>query len=40
LEYDSRRALEKQMGLKLNVIHQLLVNADDLNILGDNIKLN
>jgi hypothetical protein len=28
---------ENQVGLKLNVTHQLLTYADDVNLLGDNI---
>jgi hypothetical protein len=28
---------ENQVGLKLNRIHQLLVYADDVNLLGDNV---
>jgi hypothetical protein len=28
--------IQKQVGVKLNGIHQLLVYADDVNLLGDN----
>jgi len=34
LVYAIRRVLVKQDGLKLNGTHQLLANADDVNILG------
>jgi ABC-type antimicrobial peptide transport system ATPase subunit len=37
VEYDFRKVQENQVGLKLNVIHQLLAYADDVNLLGDNI---
>ena len=37
LEYAIRRVLVNQDGLKLNGTHQLLVYADDINILGGSI---
>jgi hypothetical protein len=38
LEHAIRNVQEIQVGLKLNGTHQLLVYADDVNLLGDNMK--
>jgi hypothetical protein len=35
--YAIRNVQENQIGLKLNRTHQLLIYADEMNLLGDNV---
>jgi hypothetical protein len=39
LEHIKRKIQENQVWLKLNWIYQLLVYADDVSLLGDNIDI-
>jgi hypothetical protein len=39
LKYAIKQVQENQEGLKLNGTHELLVHADDVNLVGDNMSI-
>jgi hypothetical protein len=39
LKYTTRKVQEKQVGVELNGTHHLLVYADNVYLLGDNIRI-
>jgi hypothetical protein len=38
LEYATRKVQENEVGLKLNVIHEILIYTDDVNLLDDSVN--
>ena len=38
LEYDNRKVQETNLGLDMNGTHQVLAYADDVNLIGDDIR--
>ena len=39
LKYAVRKVLETRLGLDMNDTHQVLIYADDVNLIGDNIRM-
>jgi Reverse transcriptase (RNA-dependent DNA polymerase). len=38
LEYDIKNVQETKLGLDMNATHQVLAYADDVNLIGDDIR--